>query len=163
MFIRNGSASDAEKLAEIERKCFPEAEAATLNSFRERLQSFPNRFWLMCMDNGEIVAFVNGILTDSEILCDEMYEHSEMHQPSGKWQMIFGVDTAPEYQHNGYATALLQHIIEQCRSEGRQGIVLTCKKQLLPFYSRVGFVSQGKSSSVHGGAEWYQMRKSFSV
>ena len=39
--------------------------------------------------------------------------------------------------------------------------MLTCKEELLHFYERFGFVSEGVSGSVHGGAVWYQMRLDF--
>ena len=50
---------------------------------------------------------------------------------------------------------------EEMKRQEKSGLVLTCKEELLPFYQRFGFVSEGISDSVHGGAVWYQMRLDF--
>lgn len=78
-----------------------------------------------------------------------------------KWQMIFGVETHPDYQHQRIATSLLNSFIDIARSQNRLGLVLTCKKELVGFYSQFGFVNEGVSVSSHGGVVWYQMRLEF--
>ena len=90
-----------------------------------------------------------------------MYEDAGMHSPHGEWQMIFGVETLPERQGEGLATYLLRHVIEECRRQGRSGIVLTCKDELIGFYEKVGFVHEGRSESEHGGVPWNDMRLTF--
>ena len=72
--------------------------------------------------------------------------------------MLFGVATAPAYQKSGFASKLMERAIEDARKQNRCGIVLTCKEELIRFYSHFGFVSEGISDSEHGGAIWYQMR-----
>lgn len=111
--------------------------------------------------DGRLVAFVNGFVTDEADLTDEMYEDASMHDEHGAWQMIFGVDTAPEYRHHGYASMLLRAAIEDARAAGRAGLVLTCKDRLIGFYERLGFVNEGVSGSTHGDVTWYQMRLRF--
>lgn len=56
---------------------------------------------------------------------------------------------------------LLNQIIAQARSEGRRGVILTCKEALIHYYARFGFKNCGLSASVHGGAVWYDMRITF--
>ena len=75
--------------------------------------------------------------------------------------MLFGVATLPEYQHKGYASKLMEYVIDETRKQKRCGIVLTCKEELIPFYEKFGYVSEGISDSVHGNAVWYQMRLTF--
>ncbi len=41
------------------------------------------------------MAFINSFATDRRDLTDDMYEDAAQHNPQGDWQMIFGVDTAP--------------------------------------------------------------------
>ena len=65
------------------------------------------------------------------------------------------------HRRRGYAGRLLRHAIQAARDQGRAGVVLTCKERLLPYYAKFGFVSEGVSASVHGGAVWYQMRLAF--
>ena len=75
--------------------------------------------------------------------------------------MIFGVCTLPVYRGRGCAGTLLRQMIAQARREGRKGLVLTCKEHLVSWYARFGFLKERVSSSVHGGAVWYQMRLTF--
>ena len=72
-----------------------------------------------------------------------MYEKAGMHDENGAWQMIFGLDTDPDYQCQGLAAKVLMAFIEQARKEGRKGLVLTCKKRLIHYYARFGFVDEG--------------------
>ena len=39
--------------------------------------------------------------------------------------------------------------------------LITCKDRLVHYYEKFGFVNEGKSASVHGGAVWYDMRLTF--
>ena len=84
-----------------------------------------------------------------------------MHDPKGAWQMIFGVNTVPEHRKKGYAELLLRRAIDDARKQGRKGLVLTCKKKLVHYYAKLGFVDEGVSASVHGNVVWYQMRLTF--
>lgn len=160
MQIRTACPADLPVIAQIEAECFPLAEAATWDSFRQRLERYPDHFWLL-EEGGKVVAFVNGMVSTEANLLDEMYDNAAMHNPQGSWQMIFGVDTLPSYRRRGCAQQLLRHVIAQARAQGRKGLVLTCKKSLVHYYAKFGFVSEGPSDSTHGGAAWYQMRLTF--
>ena len=161
MKIRNACMADLEAVAQMEMLCFPEAEAATIESFRERISIFGDFFWLLENESGRLVGMINGMGTDETTLRDEMFEDATMHHPNGAWQMILGVETIPECREKGYAALIMNRVIEDCRMQGRKGIVLTCKDKLVPYYSKFGFVNEGKSASVHGGAVWYDMRLTF--
>ena len=158
MIIRHGRPEDLDAVCFVESSCFPVKEAASRESFFHRLRVFPDHFWMM-FDGDQLVSFVNGMVTDVPDLQDEMYENAAMHNPNGKWQMIFGVNTLARYRCRGFAGKLLNCAIEQARVQGRLGVVLTCKKEKIPYYEKFGFQNEGVSSqSVHGGAKWYQMR-----
>ena len=160
MFIRNAVLEDAHKLADVERRCFPEAEAATIDELEDRLKFYANHFWLM-FDGDRLIAFVDGMVTNERDLADEMYENAALHDESGDWQMIFGVNTIPEYRRKGYAGELILRAVPDAKEQGRKGVVLTCKDKLVHYYAKFGFVSEGISKSSHGIAVWYQMRLTF--
>lgn len=161
MLIRTATIDDLEAVASVEAECFPAAEAATTEEFKDRLNHYGNHFWLM-FDEDKLIAFVDGLVTDEADLRDEMYERADLHNESGRWQMIFGVNTLPEYRRHGYAGQLIQRAINDARLQGRAGLVLTCKDKLVDYYAKFGFVNEGKSDkSQHGGAEWFQMRLLF--
>ena len=161
MNIRNGRISDVDELTAIEAECFPAAEAAERKSFEDRLKHYADHFWILEDDNGKIISFVNGMVTDEEHLTDEMYENTSMHNENGAWQMIFGVNTLPKYRKNGYAETVLRRVIDDAKKQGRKGLVLTCKEKLIHFYGKLGFVDEGVSDSEHGGVVWHEMRLTF--
>jgi len=137
MNIRKGKIEDLHEITAIENECFPASEAATEESFKGRLTVYPDYFW------------------------DEMYENPYLHNPEGKWQMIFGVNTLPDYRKRGYAGKLINELIEDARAGKRKGVVLTCKDTLVSYYSKFGFKNEGVSESTHGGVVWYEMRLIF--
>ncbi len=161
MDIRYATLDDIAAIASVEAECFPASEAATEKEFSERVRYYGNHFWLM-HDGGKLIAFVDGFVTDEPDLTDEMYEDAAMHNENGAWQMIFGVNTLPEYRKHGYAGDLIRCAIKDAKQQGRRGLVLTCKEKLIQYYAEFGFVDEGISDkSTHGNAVWHQMRLSF--
>lgn len=161
MEIRTATIDDLNLIFETEKICFTPEEAADLETFRERLNVFPNHFWMLFEDD-RLVSFTDGMTTDMEDLEDEMYENINLHSEDGAWQMIFGLVTLPEARGKGYASTLIKHVIEESKKQGRKGIVLTCRERLINFYENLGFVCEGiTSKSIHGGIVWYQMRHNF--
>ena len=154
--------ADLAAVAAVEKACFPPAEAATADEFRDRLAHYAAHFWLLFDEKGDLVSFVDGMVTDEPDLTDEMYAHASLHNERGAWQMIFGVNTVPSCRRQGYAGTLLQAAIDAARQQKRKGLVLTCKDKLVHYYASFGFVDEGVSDkSVHGGVVWHQMRLTF--
>ena len=160
MKITHATMRDLAAVTAVEAACFPPAEAATEKDFAGRIQHYGNHFWLL-FDGERLVSFVDGMVTDQEDLTDDLYENAQKHDETGAWQMIFGVNTIPEYRSRGCAGELLARAILDARQQGRRGLVLTCKDRLLAYYAKFGFVNEGVSVSTHGGVVWYQMRLRF--
>lgn len=154
--IRKVKPEDLDAVTRVEAVCFPEAEAAPRESFRQRISTFPDSFFVAEKD-GEIIGFINGCATDSRVIFDEMFADASHHREDGIYQSIFGLDVIPEYQRQGLASRLMEHLIEDAREKGRKGLTLTCKDRLIGFYERFGYKNLGLSQSVHGGAVWYDM------
>ena len=155
--IRSANIADLEAVTALEGACFPSAEAAGRDAFQRRLEAFPHCLWLL-ETAGQLSAMIGGMTTDTADLCDAMYEGTRLYAEHGAWLMIFGVATRPEQQHRGLASRLMRRVIADAKAREYAGIVLTCKAELIPFYAQFGFVNEGVSASVHGGAVWYQMR-----
>lgn len=163
MNIRYATMADLDDIASVESECFPVLEAATKEEFEQRIKYYGNHFWLM-FDDDKLIAFVDGFVTDEADLTDEMYENASMHNENGAWQMIFGVNTLPEYRRCGYAKELIKKAILDARKQNRKGLVLTCKESLVPYYSKFGFVDEGiTDKSTHGNVLWHQMRLDFKL
>lgn len=161
MYIRKARPEDIDLIAAVEAACFPPEEAASRDRLAARLAVFPECFWLGFDDFGSLLCYAAGPVTKEADLTDEMYADPGFHDPEGGWVMIFSVCTLPEHRRKGLARWLLNRLIAAADSDGRKGVVLTCKEELVPFYEKFGFVNEWVSPSVHGGARWLQMRITF--
>lgn len=160
MHIRTATMEDLEAVTAVEAACFPAAEAATRDEFAVRLAVYPNHFWLL-EEDGRLVSFINGLVSDEPTIRDEMFADAAFHNEQGAWQMVFGVNTLPEYRRRGLAGEVMRRVIADARAQGRKGCVLTCKDRLVHYYETFGYRSEGVSASTHGGAVWYDMRLTF--
>ena len=114
--MRTASIADLDEISQLEASCFPEAEAATKETFRWRLNAYPSHFWVLEQD-GKIISFINGPVTEEHDLMDEMYEDPAFCKENGKWQMVFGVVTHPFFQHQGCASRLMNQFILHARKK----------------------------------------------
>lgn len=154
--IKNVSIEDLDYVTRIEAACFPTAEAATKNVFKERISVFPEGFFVAELNN-EIIGFINGGVTNENHIEDEFFQNMNLHIPNGDNIVIFGLDVHPEYQKKGYAKELMNHFIEAAKKAGRKRILLTCKEHLIKYYEEFAYLNKGVSESEHGGAKWYDM------
>ena len=161
MLIRTATTAYLDAVSTVEAACFPASEAATREAFAERLRFYGDHFWLM-FENDRLISFIDGFVTNEPELTDIMYADASLHNENGAWQMIFGVNTLPEYRRRGYAGVLIKRMIESAREQNREGLALTCKDCLVPYYSKFGFLNEGVTpKSTHGGVVWNQMRLRF--
>ena len=159
--IRQARPEDLDQVAEVERICFPEAEAAGRESLCLRIQAFPESFLVAEEQGGAIIGFINGAVTDKKTISDDMFEDAGLHKEDGAYQSIFGLDVLPQYRRQGIAAALMEGLIRSAEEKGRKGLILTCKERLIPYYGKFGYRNMGVSESVHGGAVWYDMIMEF--
>ena len=157
ILIRKATTADLDLVTHIEATCFPPAEAAPREAFKERLDRYAGQF-LIAFDGDTPIGFIDGFVSDDEVLTDEMFADASLHNLNGAWQMIFGLNTMPEYRNRNVGGRLIEAFIELAREENRKGVILTCKEEKIPYYAKFGFVNEGESESDHGGAKWYQMR-----
>ncbi len=154
--IRKVTINDLEAVAKVETECFPEAEAATKLTLEQRIKTFPDCFFVAEI-NGEIIGFINGCVTNEMTIYDKLFSDASLHMPNGDYQAIFGLDVIPVYRNRGIAAQLMNHMIEAAKFAGRKGVILTCKDELIHYYSKFGFINKGISKSKHGGSVWYDM------
>ena len=159
--IRQARPEDLDQVAEVERICFPEAEAAGRESLRLRIQAFPESFLVAEEQGGAIIGFINGAVTDKKTISDDMFEDAGLHKEDGAYQSIIERDVLPQYSRQGIAAALMEGLIRSAEEKGRKGLILTCKERLIPYYGKFGYRNMGVSESVHGGAVWYDMIMEF--
>ncbi|MCI1727739.1 MAG: GNAT family N-acetyltransferase [Lachnospiraceae bacterium] len=157
MKIRKIKPDELDAVASIEAACFPPEEAASPKQIKERYRVFPECFWGAEDEEGRLVGFVDGCMTDRPTLPDSFYADPACHQKDGAWQTVFGLNVLPEYRHQKIATHLMMEMISESDRRGKKGVVLTCKDHMMPFYDSLGFRWRGVSASTHGGAKWNDM------
>ena len=157
MLIRKATTADLDVVYIYRSNLFPPAEAAFREAFKGTIRPVIRAVFI-AFDGDTPIGFIDGFVTDDEVLTDEMFADASLHNPNGAWQMIFGLNTMPEYRNRGVGGQLIEAFIELAREENRKGVILTCKEEKIPYYAKFGFVNEGESESDHGGAKWYQMR-----
>ncbi|MDF2570111.1 MAG: acetyltransferase family protein [Sporomusa sp.] len=154
--IRGVRPEDLDRVTEIEAVCFPAAEAAPRQSFKERIAAFPDYF-LVAEADGVLIGFINGCITNSAVIYDELFHNTQHHIPDGKNLTVFGLDVVPEYRNQGVAAQLMNHFIQLAKNTDRRSVILTCKDRLVHYYESFGYINNGISGSTHGGSQWFDM------
>lgn len=160
MRIVHATRDQLDELFAIESAGFPPSEGASRKALQSRLAVAPELFWLL-YDGDVLVGFVDALAWDRRDLDDALYSDVTLHRKDGAWVMVLGVNTIAKYRHKGCGSLLMGQVVADCKSQGRKGIVLTCKEALVSFYQGVGFLDEGISDSTHGGVVWHQMRVTF--
>jgi len=140
----------------IEVRSFPPCEAAWTTSLDKRINTYPEGF-LVAEHDGQVVGQVNSGSTSKDDISDEEFKQLIGHDPEGGNIVIFSLSVLPEYRKKGVGSRLLTEFVDQARYLGKSKVLLLCKDELVPYYSRHGFQDAGISASTHGGVEWHEM------
>lgn len=154
--VRAVRQDDLESIAEIEAVCFPAAEAASRDSFKERIAAFPESF-LVAEADGKLIGYINGCATDSPVIYDELFYSITHHNQNGENLTVFGLAVIPEFRKQGIASQLMKNFVQTAKKLGKKKVILTCKERLIRYYECFGYVNDGISKSSHGGAQWFDM------
>ncbi|MDD8048591.1 MAG: GNAT family N-acetyltransferase [Thomasclavelia sp.] len=156
MKIVNASLKDLDNVSSLEIECFNKEMAASKETFKKRIETYGDYFYLL-YEGDILVSMVDSLSSNDQHLIDEMYHDESFHQLNGTSQMLLGVLTKPSYEGKGYASKLLEYVINDLKKRNKELIVLTCLKDKISFYERFGFINQGLSTSNHGSEKWYEM------
>lgn len=157
MIIRHVLPKDLEECLAVETSGFPPEEAATRETIKLRINTFPQGF-LVAEVNGRVVGLLNSAATNKSDIADEELKQLIGHDPDGKNMVVFALAVLPEFQKRGIARQLMSRFVEEARQQDKENILLLCKQHLIAYYERMGFAHVGPSKSTHGGAEWHEMR-----
>ncbi len=97
-------AEDLDRIVEIERAGFNEAEAGSPAQYKERIQKFTGSFLVARNLEEEIVGFITGPVVDSkyDYIEDWMYEkETESLAGPGGNQMVLTIAVHPDYRGQG--------------------------------------------------------------
>ncbi|ELK46635.1 GNAT family N-acetyltransferase [Halobacillus sp. ACCC02827] len=158
MEIRNVRKTDLDSLMTIEREGFTEGEAATKQAMLERIHLIADTF-LVAEKGGVVLGYINGPVIDNPFITDDLFERITTNPSRGGYQAILGVAVSEQARRQGIAASLFHEIERLAKENGREGVTLTCKEELISFYEKLGYVHCGRSNSVHGGVAWYNLIK----
>lgn len=156
--FRNIKYEEAHEAANIEAACFPPNEACTEKNMIDRVKKAPELF-LVAIDktNNSIAGFLNGLSTDETAFRDEFFTDASLYMPEGKTVMLLGLDVMPDYRRKGLATELVRRYAEREKNNGRKLLLLTCLKEKVEMYKKMGLKDLGIANSTWGGEEWHEM------
>jgi ribosomal protein S18 acetylase RimI-like enzyme len=157
IMIRQVRPNDLEDCFIVEGAGFPPEEAATRETIRLRIDTFPEGFLVAEVD-GKVVGILNSAATEKDDLGDEELKQMIGHHPAGKNMVVFALAILPAFQKRGIARQLMAKFVEEARVNEKQNVLLMCKRPLIAYYEKMGFQHMGLSKSTHGGAEWHEMR-----
>lgn len=155
--IRHVLPRDLDECYAVETSGFPPEEAATRETIRLRIETFPQGF-LVAEADGKVVGILNSAATNKDDIADEELKQLIGHHPDGKNLVVFALAVLPEYQKRGIASRLMSRFAAEARQQKKESVLLMCKQNLIAYYERMGFQHVGLSRSTHGGAEWHEMR-----
>jgi threonine aldolase len=149
---------EADQAATIEQICFPPHEACSEAMMKERVAKVSELF-LVAVDkeSGKIAGFLNGLATDEKGFRDEFFKDSGLHNPTGSYVMLCGLDVLPQYRGQGLATEIMQQYIQRETKRGRKQLILTCLEEKISMYEKMGYRNNGIANSTWGNEEWYEM------
>ena len=155
--IRHVLPQDLDGCFTVETSGFLPEEAATRETIRLRIETFPEGFLIAEVD-GRVVGMLNSAATNKDDISDEGLKQLIGHDPAGKNMVVFALAVLPDFQNQGIARQLMSTLVEEARGRGKETVLLMCKAHLVAYYERMGFDHIGLSKSTHGGAEWHEMR-----
>ena len=126
---------------------------------RERAIQVPELF-LVAVDreSGQIAGFLNGIATNEYSFRDEFFSDASLHDPEGINVMLLGLDVLPNYRGQGLAKEIVFQYLRREWERGRKMVFLTCLKQKVKMYRRMGFQDRGIANSSWGGEQWHELK-----
>lgn len=154
--ITEASLSDLDEITSLEAHGFPADEAASKEAFAYRLKSFPNWFLTAKSDN-RIIGFINGILSNKDLIVDDVYLPNCEAETDGNNLLLFGLVVHADYRRKGIAESLMRAILAKAKENKIKHATLTCRDKLIPYYEKFGFKKVGVSESVIGNVVWYDM------
>lgn len=156
MKIRHVTLADLEDVYRIEKANFLETEAASYQTFKERILKIPDTF-LIAEINGEVAGYIDGQAVNTRHLTDDLFTKVVKNAKTGGYIAVTSLSVDEKFQGQSVGRQLISALKDVAYEQQREGICLTCHNYLIKYYEKNWFINEGRSKSVHGGAIWYDM------
>ncbi|WP_171209157.1 MULTISPECIES: GNAT family N-acetyltransferase [unclassified Ruegeria] len=154
--FRNAQLADADRCFEIETAAYEGDEAATHAKISKRIETYPEGFLILELDN-KICGFINCGCAHNVEMSDEEFKELIGHDPDAPNVVIMSVVVDPAAQGRGHSRALMDEFIGRMREMDKKMIYLMCKEHHVPLYEKLGYLYLRQSASTHGGLTWHEM------
>ncbi|WP_158630008.1 GNAT family N-acetyltransferase [Cohnella sp. AR92] len=158
IIIKPLSEDEVRQAYELETRCYPADQAASLEAFRYRQSAFPDYFLSAWQGEG-LIGLVCGVRTDAADCTDIGIKQRHGGRIDGSKLCILSVAVHPEYRAKGLGRRLLQNIVSAAKGNGLSAVMLMSQRELVPWYESGGFEATGIVHSEHGGVDWHDMVK----
>jgi len=147
--LAKATLSEVDSISTLEAASFPADEAASPEAIRARITEAGGFFWTYRRsDESEIIGFVNGTCTLSEVI---HHESMSKHEASGRTLVVHSVTISPNERRKGLGSQmLLQYIQKMTINTTIDRILLLSKSDMLTFYVNCGFKLISLSNVSHG-------------
>lgn len=156
LHIRTAAIGDLPRCAAIEAACFPRELAASQETIRRRIETYPGHVLVGLLEE-EIVGYIMGPVVDRPAVEDFMFSDPGCHREDGICQAVLSLAVMPAGQRRGYGGQLTHAMVALARQEGRKAVALTCRQDKVRYYEALGFTCRGPSASARGGVSWCDM------
>lgn len=153
--IRRVKRSDLKGCSLIEEVCY-HGHGATKERIRNRILHYPSGFFV-AIKQGHLAGFINSGCIEGESIREEKLKDLSGHDPKGKNSVIFSLAVHPDYQGQGISRLLMEAFLSAARASGKRKILLICRRKLIPYYKKFGFVYRAPSIATWGGYRWHEM------
>jgi ribosomal protein S18 acetylase RimI-like enzyme len=127
IIIRRVLPQDLDECFLVETSGFPPEEAATKETIKLRIDTFPQGF-LIAEIYGRVVGILNSAATNKADIGDEELKQMIGHDADGKNMVVFAVVVLPEFQKQGIAPQLMTSFVEEARARKKENVLWRCKQ-----------------------------------
>nr|WP_242703796.1 GNAT family N-acetyltransferase [Enterococcus sp. 669A] len=148
---------DIDDIMAIENAGFSPEEAGTREAMLERIRMIGDSFIVAVKEEDDLLGYAVGPVIPERYLYDELFEKTIPNPKTGGYQSVLSLAVAPNYRKFRIGSMLLEELAKVSKEQDRTGITLTCLENLIPFYEKNGYKTEGISDSQHAGEIWYNM------
>lgn len=144
MNIRRVKSKDLDQLMVLERQSFYPQEVTTEEIFEFRIQTFP-QWCFVAEEEGKIYGMILCRLCQGDLVNNALFMKNKI--PESGTLAILALAVPESERGKGYATRLLDHIIQLARQRGIGKLIVACEDKAIGFFQRFGFQTNGMVNS----------------
>lgn len=155
MKMKNADLNELESLYQIEYKSF-QNDAVSKEQLKKRIKDHHESFFVL-YEKDKVISFLQGIKIDTDEITYDIVNSN--HSYGGNIFLLQTLATSYSYRHRGYASFLLNSVINTYKNEGIKKIILVCSESLKTFYEKFDFKYIKKDLKCASNKVWIIMER----